>query len=113
METSGIECSQCGSHDYQLLDVKTGEVMCPFCRNRWIVPSLIQKTETEKFLELQAQQPRVIMDNTSETDEKIMDMLSGFFNLGGCLRQAASFVTGIIVLIVLVIVAIVLFRVLG
>ena len=112
MPTSSIECSQCGSHDYNLLSSKTGEVMCPYCRNKWIVPSLIQKTETEKYLELQAQQPKVVIDNTSDTDKQLMDMFSNIFNLGGCLKQATSLVTGVIVLIIIVVAAIVIFNVL-
>lgn len=101
-----IECSECGSHAYQLLDEKTGEVICLYCRSKWIVPSLIQKTETEKFLELQTQQPKLVVDNTTETDKKLMDMLTGLFsfNVGGCLRQALGVIIGIVVLIVLVVV---------
>ena len=113
MAATKIECSQCGSHDYQLLDSSTGEVMCPFCRSHWTVPSLIQKTETEKFLELQSQQPRVVSDNTTETDKQLMSMLSGVFNLGGCLKRITSIVAGIIAIVVLVIVAIILYYVIG
>lgn len=111
MSSPGIECSQCGSHEYELLSTKTGEVRCPYCRYMWTVPELIQKTETEKFIEQQAKQPRVVIDNTSETDEKLMDFLSGIFNMGGCLSQVRSIVMGIIALVLIIIIAIVLFNV--
>ena len=90
-----IECVQCGSNEYQLLDPKTGEVLCPYCRNRWIVLELVRKTETEKFLAEQAKQPRVIMDNTTETDKKLMDMFLGIGKgaLGGLINRVLSIIT--------------------
>jgi uncharacterized Zn finger protein (UPF0148 family) len=84
-----VSCSQCGSGEYRVVDERTGEVTCLYCRNRWIVPELEQKSETEKFLEQQAQQPRVIYDNTSETDHQLMGVLSGLV-YGPLSRLSAS-----------------------
>ena len=85
------ECSRCGGEEYELLNPKTGEVLCPYCRNRWIIPALVQKTETEKFLEEQAKQPRVVIDNTSETDRQLMNMMANSMSAAskttGCLRR--------------------------
>ncbi|MDR1796472.1 MAG: hypothetical protein LBR44_03360 [Clostridiales Family XIII bacterium] len=81
-----IKCDQCGADEYQLLDPKTGEVRCAYCRNRWIVPELIVKTETEKFLEEQSKRPVVVQDNSTETDQELMRMVSGLAagGLAGC-----------------------------
>ena len=100
-------CTRCGAEEYELLDSRTGEVRCKFCRNRWIIPSLIQKTETEKFLEEQAKRPQVTMDNTTETDKQLMDMVSkaaGAAASGGIsriLRIVALVAIAVIVLFVL------------
>lgn len=102
-----VSCSQCGSGEYQLLDASTGEVVCPYCRNKWIVPELRQKSETERFLEEQAKQPRVIVDNTTETDKQLMDMISRFA-FANPLRAVSNFIRRVffvaVVIIVLVIV---------
>ncbi|MDR2105984.1 MAG: hypothetical protein LBP24_01080 [Coriobacteriales bacterium] len=71
-----VSCSQCGSGEYRLVDARTGEVTCAYCRNQWIVPELAQKSETEKFLEQQAKQPRIIQDNSTETDRQIMNVVA-------------------------------------
>jgi len=104
-----IRCEQCGADDYRLLDETTGEVMCSFCRNRWIVPELAKKTETEKFLEQQAKQPRVIRDNTSDTDEQLMRMISGI--AGGGLRRGFRAIATVLVIAVIVIVAVVVLKI--
>ncbi|MCL1891552.1 MAG: hypothetical protein FWG00_06065 [Coriobacteriia bacterium] len=109
MTESNVTCSKCGSSDYKLLDAKTGEVMCNFCRNKWLIKDLVSKTETEKFLEEQAKQPRVIMDNTTDTEKKVMDMVTSVAG-GGCLRS----ITGIIrMILIAVVVIVVIFVVLG
>jgi len=110
MTSVHIECTQCGSEDYQLLDPKTGEVQCRYCRKRWIVLELVQKTQTEKYLIEQAKQPRVIMDNTTETDKQLMGMISGVLGLGGCVKRIFSLVIGLIILVVLIIVAVTFFK---
>ncbi|MDR2714397.1 MAG: hypothetical protein LBB42_02570 [Coriobacteriales bacterium] len=109
MAATNISCSKCGSSDYKLLDAKTGQVMCNFCRNNWIVEELKTVTETEKFLEEQAKQPRIIMDNTTDTEKKVMDMVTSVAG-GGCLRS----ITGIIrMILIAVVVIVVIFVVLG
>jgi len=99
-----VVCSKCGSVEYRVIDAQKGEVMCPYCHNQWIVPELIQKTETEKFLEEQAKQPRIIQDNTTETDDKLMDMVSGLAGTGpmrslGRVARTILIVAGIIVIL--------------
>jgi hypothetical protein len=86
-----VSCSQCGSGEYQLVDEHTGEIVCCYCRNRWVVQELAKKTETEKFLEKQAKQPRVIQVNTTETDEKLMGMLTSIAGSSG--RSILSSIT--------------------
>ena len=83
-------CSRCGAEEYRLLDPKTGEVVCSYCRNRWIMPALIHQTETEKFLAEQAKQPRIIADNTTETDKQLMDAVTSVARVatGGFLSRA-------------------------
>lgn len=89
MATVDVQCSQCGSGEYQLLDAKTGEVVCRYCRNKWIVPELVVKSETEKFLEEQAKQPRIIQDNSTETDKQLMEIVSSLTRASGCNPLAA------------------------
>ena len=104
-----IECNQCGSNEYQLLDPKTGEIQCLFCRKRWLVKDFVQKTETEKFLEEQAKQPRIIRDNTTETDEQLMKMASGLMNVPGALsnllgKVIKTFIMFIVVIVVIIVI---------
>ncbi|MCL1847328.1 MAG: hypothetical protein FWF91_05115 [Coriobacteriia bacterium] len=111
-----IHCSQCRSGEYELLDAKTGEVVCRFCRNKWIVPELIQKSETEKFLEEQAKQPRVIYDNTTETDKQLMDLFGKMLNFNP-LRSISRFFRNLIgfavAVVVLFVVALFIMRLSG
>jgi len=111
MTKTDIRCSKCGSADYQLLDAKTGEATCRFCRNKWIEPGLKRMSETEKFLEEQARQPRVTYDNTTETDAKLMEMIGGLAGARGVSSargffknplRGALIVTGIIVFLIVV-----------
>jgi len=37
-----IDCPKCKSGEYRLTNERTGEVMCPYCRNQWLVPELAQ-----------------------------------------------------------------------
>jgi len=109
MEAIEIGCRKCGSEDFQLLDAKTGEVRCGYCRNRWIEPSLIQRTETEKFLAEQAKRPQVNVDNTTETDKQLMDIITKVAGAatGGCARTVSRFV--VIALVIIVIIAVLFF----
>jgi len=93
MQAIELGCKKCGSEDFELLDAKTGEVLCNYCRNRWIEPSLIRQTETEKFLAEQAKRPQVVVDNTTETDKQLMDMITkaAGISAGGCLKKIAKF----------------------
>jgi uncharacterized Zn finger protein (UPF0148 family) len=83
-----ISCSQCGSNEYRLIDERTGEIACLYCRGQWVVPELARKSETEKFLDQQAQQPRVTYDNTTETDQQLMSMITSMVSGGNLLRGA-------------------------
>ncbi|MDR0346764.1 MAG: hypothetical protein LBH56_00085 [Coriobacteriales bacterium] len=111
-----VSCSQCGSGEYRLVDERTGEVVCQYCRNQWVVPELARKSETEKFLEQQAQQPRVIYDNTAETDRQLMGAVSGIAGilsgrfLAG-LRRILRMVLLIAVIVLLIIIAIFVYRI--
>ncbi|MCL2756480.1 MAG: hypothetical protein FWD43_00135 [Coriobacteriia bacterium] len=100
-----IKCAQCGSGEYRLLDPKTGEVVCPFCRNQWIVPALIQKTATEKFLEEQAKQPRVTVVSSNETDDQLLKMLSGAMGCGNAFKNVINRIAFIIILIITLLIA--------
>jgi len=113
MSAIEIGCKKCGSEDFNLVDPKTGEMLCSYCRNRWIEPSFIQRTETEKFLAEQANRPQVIIDNTTETDKQLMDIASKAVGVatGGCLRRATRIV--IVILIAIVIIAVMSFCSLG
>ncbi|MCL1797569.1 MAG: hypothetical protein FWG24_04580 [Eggerthellaceae bacterium] len=108
MSQTDIKCPRCGAGQYNLTDSKTGEVICQFCRNKWIVQELIEKTATEKFLEEAAKQPKIMVDNTTETDKQLMDMIgkiaSGGF-LNGVRRIGRGIRTIIIVVIVIVVAA--------
>jgi len=101
-----ISCSQCGSNEYQLVNAQTGEVACRFCRNQWIESALIQKSETEKFLEEQAKQPRVIYDNTTETDDKILGIVRDFSS-GRPMWRANKILRRVIIIAVIIVVLIV------
>ncbi|MDR2036139.1 MAG: hypothetical protein LBP91_05680 [Coriobacteriales bacterium] len=104
MSAIETKCARCGSEEYRLLDAKTGEVRCLFCQNRWIIPELVQKNATEKFLEEQAKRPQVIIDNTTETDRQLMDMLGGIFGAAtsGCVsRTIKTVVIGLVILLIL------------
>jgi uncharacterized Zn finger protein (UPF0148 family) len=98
-----ITCSRCGAGEYQLLDTRTGEVICHYCRSQWIVPELQQKSQTEKFLEEQAKQPRIIRDNTTETDQKLMEMVTGLVSKGP-LGAVNGFIRKIIFVVALIII---------
>jgi len=56
MTTIRIECAQCGSDEYQVLDAQTGLVMCPYCRSQWIVPALVPSAPIPQYVVIQAQQ---------------------------------------------------------
>ena len=71
-----IRCSQCMSNDYELVNEKTGLVVCRYCRNQWIVPELIQNSAADRFFEEQAERARTIHDNSAETNKQIMDVYS-------------------------------------
>jgi uncharacterized Zn finger protein (UPF0148 family) len=117
-----ISCLQCGSNEYRVVDERTGEVACQYCRSQWIVPELARKSETEKFMEQQAQQPRVTYDNTTETDKQLMEVItsvasvaSGGF-LAGCratLSRIARTLVIVAVTVVVILVAILLYRQFG
>jgi uncharacterized Zn finger protein (UPF0148 family) len=94
-------CSKCGSEDYDLLNPRTGEVLCGYCRNRWIIPALVQQTETEKFLAEQAKRPQVIVDNTTETDQQLMNIVSSVAQAAtsGCFSRTIKIVMVVIIVI--------------
>jgi uncharacterized Zn finger protein (UPF0148 family) len=107
-----VSCSQCGAGEYQLVDSRTGEVVCHYCRNQWIVPELAQKSETEKFLEEQAKQPRIIQDNSTETDRRLIGMLGSMASgtlLAG-LRRIGRTILITVILIVALIVGLIVYR---
>ncbi|MDR1013412.1 MAG: hypothetical protein LBL86_00290 [Coriobacteriales bacterium] len=113
-----VSCSQCGANEYRLVDERTGEVACQYCRSQWVVPELARKTETEKFLEQQAQQPRVIHDNTTETDRQLMGMIASlaggglFAGLRTGLRRIAKALVIVAVLAVTVVVGVLVYALL-
>jgi len=72
-----VECPCCHSESYQLIDQGTGLLRCDYCRNTWIDQHFIRLSETERFLREQAAQPKVVYDNSSQTDEQLMQMVTG------------------------------------
>ena len=115
MAKTEIRCTKCGSLEYKLLDAKSGEVACRFCRNQWIEPALKRMSETEKFLEEQAKQPRVIYDNTTETDEKLMNMIGGLAGggIGRAFRNPLRKALGITALIVFLMIVCLIISIIG
>ena len=115
MTKTEIRCTKCGSLEYKLLDAKTGEVVCRYCRNQWIEQALRRMSETEKFLEEQAKQPRVTYDNTTETDEKLMNMIGGLAGGGikGAFASPLRKAFAITALIVLLIIACLVINIIG
>jgi hypothetical protein len=116
MASIEVSCSQCGSGEYRVVNTQTGEVVCTYCRNQWIVPELAQKSETEKFLEQQAKQPRIIRDNTTETDQQLMSAIGGlasvatggfFAGLGRAVRRVI--ITVCIIVAVLIVAGVAFF----
>ncbi|MDR2586749.1 MAG: hypothetical protein LBC23_00625 [Coriobacteriales bacterium] len=106
-----VSCSQCGSGEYRVVNTQTGEVACAYCRNQWIVPELAQKSETEKFLEQQAKQPRIVRDNTTETDQQLMSAISGLASVAtggffaGLGRTVRRIITAAIVIVAVLVIA--------
>ncbi|MDR2108193.1 MAG: TFIIB-type zinc ribbon-containing protein [Coriobacteriales bacterium] len=76
-----LSCPKCHSEEFSVEDTRTGQLRCAYCRNRWIDERFIQKTETERFLEQQAKQPRIVLDNTTETDRQLMQALGGLSSI--------------------------------
>jgi hypothetical protein len=71
---------QCGSREYELVDASLGKVQCVYCKALRVEQSLIKKTETEKFIELQNQRPKVVY--AEPRDEEIMRSIFSVFALG-------------------------------
>jgi uncharacterized Zn finger protein (UPF0148 family) len=115
-----VSCSQCGAGEYQLVDARTGKVACLYCRNQWVVPELAQKSETEKFQEAQAKRPQVTVDNTTQTDRALMEMVTSVAQAAtnpvgsaarGCFRTVGTVVKVTIAVVVVVIIAAIAFTV--
>jgi ribosomal protein L37AE/L43A len=85
-----VQCPVCHGEDYLVSDQKTGLLRCNYCRNTWIDEHFIKLTDTERYLIEQAKQPRVVVDNTTETDQQLMKMLTGFANVPAMLAQGAQ-----------------------
>ena len=102
-----VFCPRCHSEQFAVANANNGLLRCAFCRNLWIDERFIHKTETLKFLEEQAKQPRIVMDNSTETDRQMISAFSRLLGLGsspggflrGCLN---TFTRTIIALVVAV-----------
>ncbi len=70
MAPQEINCSQCGASEYQIVDQTTAEVICLFCRNRWVVPSLKFDEEKEEFRK-QAIERGKKLDAIAEEEEAV------------------------------------------
>ncbi|MDR2197670.1 MAG: hypothetical protein LBO07_06890 [Coriobacteriales bacterium] len=108
-----VTCPSCHADDFTVIDESTGLLRCSFCRNAWIDEHFVKLTETERYLREQAKQPRVITDNSTETDRQLLQAvsgLSGFMTqVGAVFRRALSgCVVVAVLLIVLAILAIIL-----
>jgi hypothetical protein len=87
-----VTCPSCHGETFTVLDDKTGVLRCAYCHNQWIDKNFIKVTETERFLQEQAKQPKIIIDNTTETDKQLMNMFSGLF---GAIMQGPSLLRGL------------------
>ncbi|MDR1421839.1 MAG: hypothetical protein LBI64_03120 [Coriobacteriales bacterium] len=106
-----VTCPSCHGEDYVVLDEQVGLLRCRYCRNTWIDERFIKLSETERYLREQAKQPRVLVDNSSETDRALMGTIMGAGGLFGrlgmigqrALRGCLAATVGMVALIVLLI----------
>jgi DNA-directed RNA polymerase subunit RPC12/RpoP len=69
MSQVDVECVQCGSNEYRIVDERIGEVMCPYCRNKWIVPAIAQRTtELPIIITVTKDIRETIINKTSDSD---------------------------------------------
>ena len=108
MKAIEIGCKKCGSGEFLLLDPKTGDMLCKYCRNRWVEPSLIQRTEAEIFRAEQANRPQVNEDNLIVIDKQQMDKMSKVSKVvtRGCLPVVIIFTAVVLILLLILIITI-------
>jgi uncharacterized membrane protein len=97
-------------------DAQKGLLRCDYCRNLWVDERFVQLSETERFLREQAKQPKVILDNTTETDRQLMSALGGLISIGSVgasigrtLKTVLMVVIALIVLVVIIVFAVTIY----
>jgi ribosomal protein L37AE/L43A len=97
-----VFCPRCRADAYTVEDTSTGLLRCTYCRNTWVDTAFRQISETQAYLEEQAKRPRVIIDNTTETDEKLMEAVSSAAT--GHIPGIAKTIIGIVIAVMIMIV---------
>jgi hypothetical protein len=64
---SSPQCPQCGAREFTVVNPKTGEAACDYCRGTIVHEAFKTRTETEKFLELQRERPVVQQANPNDS----------------------------------------------
>jgi Zn-finger nucleic acid-binding protein len=111
-EPKDITCPRCHAEQFTVVDQTTGLLRCDYCRNQWIDSRFIKLSETEKFIAEQAKQPKVIIDNTTDTDRQLMEMIGGVMG-GGLLGQAQGCLTRFTRTILIIVIALIVLAAIG
>ena len=77
-----IDCPKCKSGEYILVNARTGEVRCPFCRNQWIAVALSSNRNNTstviKQTTLPDERPSIKKITISPERKREMELASGF-----------------------------------
>jgi hypothetical protein len=97
-----------------LVDSSLGKVQCVYCQAMRVEQSLIKKTETEKFLELQNQRPKVVVSETAlQRDDEMLRNFFSAFAFGGArrvMRKIKRLIIGLAILALLIVVLIIMYK---
>ena len=96
-----VYCPVCHGESFCVEDPKTGLLRCNFCRNQWLDLHFQKVTETERYLQEQSKQPRIVYENSSETDQQLLKAL---FGLSGCVGKIGRIVKGVVSILVLLLI---------
>jgi len=77
-----IDCPKCRSGEYILVNERTGEVRCPFCRNQWVVMELSSNRNNTstviRQITLPDERPSIGKITISPERKREMELASGF-----------------------------------
>jgi transcription initiation factor TFIIIB Brf1 subunit/transcription initiation factor TFIIB len=77
-----VTCPRCKSHEFEVVDDKTGLLKCTFCKAKWTDERFVKLSHTDKFIKEQSKRPAQIANNSSETDEKLLGTILGLTSVG-------------------------------